>query len=186
MVEMLGVLAVVGVLSVGALAGYSAAMTNAKANKAAEEIRTAISGLRYLYSGRSNYEGLHYKQLCTSGVWKNCKTDDTPVNMFGIWLTSVAGTYGGQPVARIAYELSTSAEAASGERKAFRETICKKILLSGWGNELGQDLLRIHVANSAGNTILDFTWDGANKFPITVSDANAACVDLWKLTFYVK
>ena len=38
MVEMLGVLAIIGVLSVGAIAGYSKAMTKYKLNKQAEQI----------------------------------------------------------------------------------------------------------------------------------------------------
>ena len=48
MVEMLGVLAIIGVLSVGAIAGYSKAMMKYKLNKQAEQLSTLINaGLRY-------------------------------------------------------------------------------------------------------------------------------------------
>ena len=48
MVEMLGVLAIIGVLSVGAIAGYSKAMMKYKLNKQAEQLNTIINAsLRY-------------------------------------------------------------------------------------------------------------------------------------------
>lgn len=43
MVEMLGVLAIIGVLSVGAIAGYSKAMIKYKLNKQAEQLNTVIN-----------------------------------------------------------------------------------------------------------------------------------------------
>ena len=45
MVEMLGVLAIIGVLSVGAIAGYSKAMTKYKLNKQAEQLSTVINAV---------------------------------------------------------------------------------------------------------------------------------------------
>ena len=45
MVEMLGVLAIIGVLSVGAIAGYSKAMFKYKLNKHAEQINTVINAV---------------------------------------------------------------------------------------------------------------------------------------------
>ena len=54
MVEMLGVLAIIGVLSVGAIAGYSKAMMKYKLNKQAEQLTTVINaGLRY--AGQWNF-----------------------------------------------------------------------------------------------------------------------------------
>ena len=48
MVEMLGVLAIIGVLSVGAIAGYSKAMMKYKLNKQAEQLNTIINAsIRY-------------------------------------------------------------------------------------------------------------------------------------------
>ena len=43
MVEMLGVLAIIGVLSVGAIAGYSKAMMKYKLNKQTEQLNTVIN-----------------------------------------------------------------------------------------------------------------------------------------------
>ena len=48
MVEMLGVLAIIGVLSVGAIAGYSKAMMKYKLNKHAEAINLLINNVLQL------------------------------------------------------------------------------------------------------------------------------------------
>ena len=51
MVEMLGVLAIIGVLSVGAIAGYSKAMMKYKLNKQAHQLNTVISAMeKYAHS----------------------------------------------------------------------------------------------------------------------------------------
>ena len=46
MIEMLGVLAIVGVLSVGGIAGYSKAMTKFKINKTADQISQIVTNIR--------------------------------------------------------------------------------------------------------------------------------------------
>ena len=48
MVEMLGVLAIIGVLSVGAIAGYSKAMFKYKLNKQVEQYNQLISSVTSL------------------------------------------------------------------------------------------------------------------------------------------
>ena len=45
MVEMLGVLAIIGVLSVGAIAGYSKAMMKYKLNKQAEQLNQLVNAV---------------------------------------------------------------------------------------------------------------------------------------------
>ena len=49
MVEMLGVLAIIGVLSVGAIAGYSKAMMKYKLNKQTEQINQLFNGITQYY-----------------------------------------------------------------------------------------------------------------------------------------
>ena len=58
MVEMLGVLAIIGVLSVGGIAGYSKAMAKFKLSKAMDQVSNVVTNIRTLYSGQPNYEGL--------------------------------------------------------------------------------------------------------------------------------
>ena len=49
MLEMLGVLAIIGVLSVGGIAGYSKAMMKYKVNKAIEQVGIIAANIQSLY-----------------------------------------------------------------------------------------------------------------------------------------
>ncbi|MFR8205167.1 MAG: hypothetical protein ACLU99_01695 [Alphaproteobacteria bacterium] len=51
MVEMLGVLAIIGVLSIGGIAGYSKAMAKFRVNKTLDQISMLVMNIRSLYSG---------------------------------------------------------------------------------------------------------------------------------------
>ena len=57
MTEMLGVLAIIGVLSVGAIAGYSKAMTKYKLNKHAKQMNTVINAVARNAHSFGNIEG---------------------------------------------------------------------------------------------------------------------------------
>ena len=50
MIEMLGVLAIIGVLSVGGIAGYSKAMNKFKTNKVADNVAMIVTNIRTLYA----------------------------------------------------------------------------------------------------------------------------------------
>lgn len=58
MVEMLGVLAIIGVLSVGGISGYSKAMAKYKLTKAQDQMSMLLINIRTAFSGSSNFEGL--------------------------------------------------------------------------------------------------------------------------------
>ena len=58
MVEMLGVLAIIGVLSAGGLAGYSKAMFKHKLNSTMEQITMLVTNIRTAYGQQGNYNGL--------------------------------------------------------------------------------------------------------------------------------
>ncbi len=58
MVEMLGVLAIIGVLSAGGLAGYSKAMFKHKLNTTMEQITMLVTNIRTAYGTQKNYAGL--------------------------------------------------------------------------------------------------------------------------------
>ena len=50
MIEMLGVLAIIGVLSVGGIAGYSKAMNKFKTNKVADQVSMIVANVKTLYA----------------------------------------------------------------------------------------------------------------------------------------
>ena len=58
MIEMLGVIAVIGVLTVGGIAGFSKAMDHFRVNKTANQVSYILAHLRNLYRGQMDYRGL--------------------------------------------------------------------------------------------------------------------------------
>ena len=68
MIEMLGVLAIIGVLSVGGIAGYSKAMTKFKTNKVADNVAMIVTNIRTLYAQQQNYSGLDNYTAVQMGV----------------------------------------------------------------------------------------------------------------------
>ncbi len=59
MVEMLGVLAIIGVLSVGGIAGYSMAMQKFRTNQAIETIQLMMTETRATFGSQASYAGLN-------------------------------------------------------------------------------------------------------------------------------
>ena len=68
MIEMLGVLAIVGVLSVGGIAGYSKAMAKFKTNKVIDQVSHIVANVRTLYAQQTTYEGLNTANAAAMGV----------------------------------------------------------------------------------------------------------------------
>ncbi|MBO4644778.1 MAG: hypothetical protein J5716_09260 [Alphaproteobacteria bacterium] len=94
MIEMLGVLAIIGVLSVGGIAGYSQAMSKFKVSKTTDQIQTMVQNIRTLFSSQKNYDGLSTtvaggpKLLYAAGILtdENCPDSSactTPMNPYG-------------------------------------------------------------------------------------------------------
>ncbi len=68
MIEMLGVLAIIGVLSVGGIAGYSKAMIKFKTNTLLQQISTIISNTQILYAQQKNHKGLDSETAIQMGI----------------------------------------------------------------------------------------------------------------------
>ena len=68
MIEMLGVLAIIGVLSVGGIAGYSKAMTKYKTNKVVDQMTMIVTNIRTLYAQQTSYNGLTNAAAINMGV----------------------------------------------------------------------------------------------------------------------
>ena len=68
MIEMLGVLAIIGVLSVGGIAGYSKAMNKFKTNQVADLVSMLIANIKTMYAQQNSYEGLNNKTAVDMGL----------------------------------------------------------------------------------------------------------------------
>ena len=68
MIEMLGVLAIIGVLSVGGIAGYSKAMNKFKTNQVADNVSMLVANIKTLYAQQNSYTGLNNISAVKMGV----------------------------------------------------------------------------------------------------------------------
>ena len=90
MVEMLGVLAIIGVLSVGGISGYSKAMAKYKLTKAQDQISMLLMNIRTAYATSPNYNGLVNKNAIAFNI---APTDMVPDSSAG--KTKINHAFGG-------------------------------------------------------------------------------------------
>ena len=92
MIEMLGVLAIIGVLSVGGIAGYSKAMETYKINKLKQAITEIVANTRTLYASQNpqnKYKGLDYSTAKNAGILTvDLHNSDIYPSLFGNYYNS--------------------------------------------------------------------------------------------------
>ena len=164
MVEMLGVLAIIGVLSVGGIAGYSKAMTKFKINKSMDQISMLVANIRTLFSGQRNYSGLNNANAVSFGIIPN-EMDGGG----GVITNAFAGNV----------TIGTAAAVDKGDTNAaftikyegLGQEACVTMATSDWGSGSSSGLVNMTVsAADKGGT----TYSGTN-LPITLINAAANC-----------
>lgn len=177
MVEMLGVLAIIGVLSVGGIAGYSKAMTKFKITKTMDQVSMTVANIRTLYSGQRNYNGLETANALDMGVVPaemEGAAADTLVNAFQGAVTIGTVNYNNQADSafRISYE-------------NMGQEACVQLITSDWGSGASSGFIGIQVSDAApqGQNAPAFgnaaargaaAWDNMH-LPVTPSDAATTC-----------
>ncbi len=68
MIEMLGVLAIVGVLSIGGIAGYVKASHQLRTNKLKDDISHLVANIRTVFYTQNSYDALSVASAINSGV----------------------------------------------------------------------------------------------------------------------
>ena len=104
MIEMLGVLAIIGVLSVGGIAGYSKAMMKYRINKTVEQITLVAGNVRTFFAAQKNYRGANCgSQSLSLGNYYGCevakKAKLFPDEMLTITngsITNIENAFGGK------------------------------------------------------------------------------------------
>ena len=162
MVEMLGVLAIIGVLSVGGIAGYSKAMTKFKINKSMDQISMLVANIRTLFSGQRNYSGLNNANAISFGI--------IPGEMDGggaVITNAFAGnvTIGTDTV-------NANADAAfTIKYEGLGQEACVTMATSDWGSGSSSGLVDMTVsATATGGT----TYSGT-ALPVSLINAAANC-----------
>lgn len=173
MVEMLGVLAIIGVLSIGGISGYSKAMAKYRINKTLDQISTLVMNIRTLYASAVNYSGLNNGVAVQMGIIPRdmlqaargsaVASDITIINVYGGQIKLTAGgtddrnfyvTYSGLPM-----------------------EACVSIATADWGSQAGSGLQSIDVGASdtgktEGGTL---TAHAIDTLPLSLSTAAANC-----------
>ena len=165
MVEMLGVLAIIGVLSVGGIAGYSKAMAKFKTSKALDQVSTTVANVRTLYSGQPNYSGLTTAIAIQMGAigaemlsGQSPTSASTAYNAFNGSVTISATTVSGRKNA--GFELVFS---------GLSKEACVQMASSNWGSGSSSGLVSVQAgAATAGTT-------AAGTLPLNLATAASGC-----------
>lgn len=127
MVEMLGVLAIIGVLSVGGIAGYSKAMAKYKTTQALDQISMLTANIRTAFASASSYENLTTAKAIS---WALAPSDMVTGND-GNALTNPF--MGGVEIKAVAVNNVSNMGFAIQYKKLPREA-CVAMATAGWGD----------------------------------------------------
>lgn len=172
MVEMLGVLAIVGVLSIGGIAGYSKAMAKFKVNKTLDQISMIITNVRTTFGNQSSYDGLNNANaIAYEIVGNDINQDGTLKNAFNgnVLINAVCedGTY--CPEFIIVYS-------------GLEKSACATIASSDWGGSAASGLVSMTIGATGEDGAIEaegiegeeYTWED-DTLPIAYKDAFTAC-----------
>ena len=186
MVEMLGVLAIIGVLSAGGLAGYSKAMFKHKLNTTMDQLTMLVTNIRTMYGTQENYDGLTVGQAYGLGI---------------VAASASAGTAHSKMINPFKGEVVLSDEEvkdgvdASGfsvEYQGLPKEACIALATSDWGTGAGSGYIGVQVGPDADSfaataeTVTEIGVEGEG-IPMSVTDAIGGCgadTNTVKLYFY--
>lgn len=161
MVEMLGVLAIIGVLSVGGIAGYSKAMNKYKINKTTDQVSMLVANIRTLFSSQGNYEGLNNGKAIKFGVVPNdmYTAADTYASN-----ADITNAFGGAVTIAAAKARTADGSADKPGNEAFiieyaglSSEACVTVATGDWGS--GQASGLIAIAAGASGSLSDLLAD---------------------------
>ncbi len=167
MIEMLGVLAIIGVLSIGGIAGYSKAMTKYRVNKTADQVSQLAQNIRTLYASQKNYSTLNETvikkaHLAPEEAYENTRSE---------WMVSLfGGSFSAYP----------SGKMYSGDNKAFIVLVggvpqesCIELLTQDWGSGSSSGLIGL-----GSYDVYNLYVDG--RTPINVHSATSGVMSIDK------
>lgn len=206
MIEMLGVLAIVGVLSVGGIAGYSKAMAKFKTNKVIDQINTISTNVRTLYSSQRNYGGLNNGTAIRMALIPSemYAASNKSASGSGVKVTNAFG--GNLYIHSVKQGSGTTDNAYIIAVDALPKTACVSIATTDWGGDSGSGLVAMQIktlgAKEEANSLTDLNEDidtsgtsaatgnviavpGSDiTTPLSIANAEMACGDLngvvWK------
>ena len=139
MVEMLGVLAIIGVLSIGGISGYSKAMAKYRVNKTLDQISMLVINIRTLFSSSINYDGLSDANAISLGIIPGDMQNGTGSSM------KITNSYQGTVL------LGNPGTDANAKRRFYivytglNSEACVSLATADWGSQAGSGLEAISV-----------------------------------------
>ena len=140
MIEMLGVLAIIGVLSVGGIAGYSKAMNKFKTNQVADNVSMLVANIKTLYAQQKTYTGLNNTSAVSMGVVPDeLGTSATLTNAFNgnVFIASGNSTTG-----------ETGNRAFVIAFAGLSKEACITLATNDWGSGYSSGLIALHAQNT--------------------------------------
>lgn len=189
MIEMLGVLAIVGVLSVGGIAGYSKAMAKFKTNKLIDQVNMMSTNIRTMYSSQRTYNGLTNGLAAKVGIAPAEMYDGTTNVGNASSNLGLSNAFGGKVVVKAA-TTNTANDSYVIAFDAIPASSCVTIATTDWGNDSGSGLQAIAINASADNAYGAISGNafsessahhatiakvGGNLLPLTLVNATTAC-----------
>ena len=151
MIEMLGVLAIIGVLSVGGIAGYSKAMNKFKTNKVADNVSMIVANIKTMYAQQKTY-----KDLTTNSARNMGLIPDELVKKGG---TAQNPTYAYKNAYNGEVEIHASESTTGGDNKAFviyfgglSKEACITLATNDWGSGYSSGLIALRAAGDSTAT----------------------------------
>lgn len=147
MVEMIGVLAIVGVLSIGGIAGYVTASRNLRISNLKDEISTIVANVRSAFFAAENYGSLNNITLINAGLIPDWMIDDDRSHIHNKNKGSVL-------IAPADYEYKEN----GGFILVFNglnATACRELAISDWGSDIATGFIALSIKNDGDLTIED-------------------------------
>ena len=143
MIEMLGVLAIVGVLSVGGIAGYSKAMTKFKTNKVIDQVNMLSTNIRTLYSSQRTFNGLDNALANKAGAVPAEMVEDNSTSV-------IQNGFGGDVYITTGFHLTQADNAYLIAFGSIPKAACVTMATTDWGGDVGSGFSYMLVDSSGG------------------------------------
>ena len=155
MIEMLGVLAIIGVLSVGGIAGYSKAMNKFKTNKVADNVSMLVANIKTMYAQQNSYDGLTDGSAVDMGlVPDELVADKTPGTGGAASTVTLTNAYNGSVDINASNSVGATTDADAGDSLAFTivfnglsKEACITLATNDWGSGFSSGLIGMQVKN---------------------------------------
>ena len=162
MIEMLGVIAIVGILTIGGIAGFNKAMHKQKTNRLMDQMALLTMNIRTLFANRTDFTGLNNKNLLDAGY--------VPGDMYtpGQSTSDITHIFSGEVVI-IPSSLNGSANHAFEVHVGrITDTTCLALSTMDWGQDPASGFIGLYIGTNPDdleNPVMDGVNSPANSDP---------------------